>query len=998
MPNAHLRWILDYLQRVVPPADQPGTDDAELLRQFASRGDQSAFELLVWRHGRMVLDVCRRVLRDELEAEDAFQATFLVLARRARTIGRHGSVGAWLYRVAYRAALAARTRGGRRSELSPAIAESHADPHAVDPADAAAWREVGQVIDGLVNGLPEKYRAPFVLCCFEGKSNREAARELGCPVGTLESWLTRARERLRAGLTRRHLTVPAVLTAAFAGDAAFSATRLVTATVHAAGLFAAGQSPADGAGRPVVLAESLLRGMLATKLKAGVALLLLAGVLTVGAALAEPERPKSAAPPAKPEEVAASGVVSGQVTDEAGRPMPGARVWLRDGRLPPLRFRSADADLQGRFRFGEVQGGMAIVAAVVPDHSFAAATSSVQPGQPAVDIALVVTAEQDLRVQIRGEDDKPVQGAKLVSLSWKTERTDWCWFPLDVLPREKMSIPASDKNGWLTIPRIPRGTNFRLFVDHPDFARQEFVGPAVPKKAATIRMERGWPLTVFAVQADSGKPAKRATVTVTAFPRTYDVYDQPVDDDGKCSLRVGKTGHVTILVNHPELMARRWEQIAKWEDMGDGQTYQFELFRKGKVRGRVVDEKTNKPLSGVSVTMSAGYRKVIALTDSDESGRYELEGPQGTVTLEVRPGAGYRAPEHGSVTVQLDPAMPTEAANLVAQQLPMIRGTVYLPDGKPAAGALVVDDDTSSDHALVADALGRFEFRSRWGHGGVTVSASHPTERLSGGVSLTTAESEPSTECTIRLEPESELVGSLVDPDGKPLPRTKVRLGMEQANGTLTMYSSSESSLTDDGGRFRFAGLNHAWKYRAAVYGPTRDKALAASPWIEPRERTIKLEPVTVPAGTLEPPDAAPLEAPELHCQEWINSGPLNLDSLRGKVVLLEFWASWSGPRLGQLAQVQRDHDLFASKGLVVIGIHPKSTPADRVRAVVREKNLKFPVGLDDSKGTTCAAYGVSGFPYSILVGRDGKVLRTGPHGNMLPAVRRALLYDVKTD
>jgi RNA polymerase sigma factor (sigma-70 family) len=999
MPNAQLRGILDYLQRIVPPADQPAADDSELLRRFATHGDQSAFELLVWRHGRMVLGVCRRVLRDEQEAEDAFQATFLVLARRARTIGRRGSVGAWLYRVAYRAALAARARRGRRAELSPAIADRLTDLHAVDPADAAAWREVALVIDGLVNGLPEKYRAPFVLCCFEGKSNREAARELGCPVGTLESWLTRARARLRAGLSRRRLTLPAALTAASAGNAAFSATWLVTATVNAAGLFAAGESPVDRAGGPVALAEGLLRGTLTTKLKAGAALLLLACALAVGAAVAEPERAKSAAPPATPEEVAHKAVVTGQVTDQAGRPMPGARVWLRDGRLPPFRFRTTDADTQGRFRFGDVERGSVNVAAIVPDHSFAATAvgTSFQLGRPALDLTLVVTAAQDLRVQVRDADDKPVQGAKLTSLSWKTDRTEWCWFPLDVLPQEKMSIPVSDKDGRLTISGVPFGTRVRLFFDHPDFARQEFVSKGTPEKAFTVRMERGWPLTVFAVEADSGKPAKRATVTVTGIPHGYDVYDQPVDDDSKCTVRMGKAVEVTINVYHPELMARTWERIHKWEDMGDGQTYHFKLYRKGKVRGRVVDDKTNKRLPEVRVLMDGGSRKTIASGVTDESGRYELEGPAGSVTLDVQAGAGYLPVEHGAVTLQLGPAMPAEAANLVAQKLPMVHGNVYLPDGKPAVGVLVVDDGLGGYRTRFTDAAGRFEFRLQQDRGSPFVTASHPTENLSGAATLTVAELEQGAECSIHLEPESELQGTLLDPEGKPLVRTKVRLGLQQASGNSTMYSRSESCLTDAAGQFRFRGLNRAWKYRAAVYGPTVDRPLAASSWIEPREKTITLDPITVPAGTLEPPDEAPLVAAELHCQAWINSAPLKLASLRGKVVLLEFFAAWNGPRLDELALVQRTHELFADKGLVVIGIHASPATVDQVSALVRERKLTFPVGLDEAKGTTCADHGMHGFVYGMLIGRDGKILHTGLHGNMLPAVRRALLYDVKT-
>src|SRR5262249_4735029 len=154
--------------------------------------------------GLLVLNVCRRVLRDEDDAEDAFQATFLVLARRARSIRRGESLGSWLYKVAYRAALAARAarkRAGRRTPL--------ADLPAPEPADDPVGRAPRPVLDEEVSRLPDKYRAPFVLCYLEGKTTDEAAEPLGCPRGTVGTRLAWARERLRSRLARRGVALSA---------------------------------------------------------------------------------------------------------------------------------------------------------------------------------------------------------------------------------------------------------------------------------------------------------------------------------------------------------------------------------------------------------------------------------------------------------------------------------------------------------------------------------------------------------------------------------------------------------------------------------------------------------------------------------------------------------------------------------------------------------------------------------------------------------------------
>jgi RNA polymerase sigma factor (sigma-70 family) len=284
MQSQQLQPVIQHLRSAAAAADRAGLSDAELLGRYASGHEESAFELLVWRHAGLVLGVCHRVLRHEQDALDAFQATFLALAKRARAIGRRESVGGWLYKVAYRVALRAHARAAGRAAREQPLGEQSPVSQAADPCTEAGLRELRQVLDEQVNRLPEKYRAVLVLRCLAGKSSAEAARDLRCPVGTVESRLARARARLRAALVRRGYAVPAaLLTSGLSGNAASAGIppALVSSTLRAALLFAAGQTAATGAAsaQAITLAKGVLRAMFLTKLKCGAVVLLVAGVL-----------------------------------------------------------------------------------------------------------------------------------------------------------------------------------------------------------------------------------------------------------------------------------------------------------------------------------------------------------------------------------------------------------------------------------------------------------------------------------------------------------------------------------------------------------------------------------------------------------------------------------------------------------------------------------------------------------------------------------------------
>jgi RNA polymerase sigma-70 factor (ECF subfamily) len=273
------------LRRVEVLRELADATDGQLLTRFLGAREETAFEALVRRHGPMVFGVCRRVLGHAQDAEDAFQATFLVLARKAASVRPRDLVGHWLYGVAYRTALKARTLHLKRRSR-----EKQVDPMPDLPGAAPApdvWGEVRPLLDRELSLLPAKYRSAVVLCDLEGQTHKEAARRLGCPEGTLSVRLSRARQLLARRLARRGAaTAGAALAAVLTQNAAASVpAALVSSTVRAAAPFAAGHAAAGLVPAEVaMLTEGVLKTMRMTKFTAAVATIVLlgGGVLVCG--------------------------------------------------------------------------------------------------------------------------------------------------------------------------------------------------------------------------------------------------------------------------------------------------------------------------------------------------------------------------------------------------------------------------------------------------------------------------------------------------------------------------------------------------------------------------------------------------------------------------------------------------------------------------------------------------------------------------------------------
>lgn len=254
--------------------------DRQLLERFAQTGDEAAFAAVVDRHGAMVLSVCRRVLGNVQDAEDAFQAVFLVLARKAGSQTWQDSVGNWLHGVSLRVALKARTAGARRRRR-----ESQA-PQPIAGGAEEQLADLRRVLDEELAKLPARYRAPLILCYLEGKTRDEAAEELGWSSGSVKGRLERGRELLKSRLEARKMTLPSVLAAGLLLDGSASASvpsALAAATVQAGVQFSAGPVSASVIAPSIVhLAQGALNAMLIAKIKISAFVLSIAGLFGLG--------------------------------------------------------------------------------------------------------------------------------------------------------------------------------------------------------------------------------------------------------------------------------------------------------------------------------------------------------------------------------------------------------------------------------------------------------------------------------------------------------------------------------------------------------------------------------------------------------------------------------------------------------------------------------------------------------------------------------------------
>jgi RNA polymerase sigma factor (sigma-70 family) len=654
MATATLSKLLGHIRKLAAGRCAYHGADRQLLDDFAARRDEAAFTALVSRHGPMVLHVCRRVLSQEQDAEDAFQATFLVLARHAASIRKRDTIAGWLHGVAFRTAMKAKRSAARRRNHENRL-RSTSPPKIESPN----WDDVQSVLDEELQRLPGCYREAFVLCILEGKSSTEAAAELGSPEGTVKSRVSRARRILQDRLARRGIQLAILLAAlsvaAGAGRAALPAS-LAQSVVRFGLLVAAGKSVAGILPSHIAaLAAGVTRTMFLNKIKIVVALLLALGfgvggatILVHGFAQAPANeaasakddaiQPKVRSADATKEDTARRREVSGRVLDPSGKPVAGARlfaprpriadpIWITDFVLKQV----GTADVEGHFKLDLVsptREDRDYLVAYAP--GFGVDWVGLGRGERLQDIALRLVKDVPITGRVINTEGRPIAGAS-VSVSSifvpAHEKLDdflagWLrdWRQSLSTPQKRLVIPLdgvagaaeTDKDGRFTL----RGAGSERIV------QLSFAGAGLARANPHVITRAGFNAGPY--NAVLRKAENRKFLSMNPFPGLY--------------------APALMFVAEP------------------GRT----------IEGTVKDAAGGKPIAGCRLWASVGWGASISAV-SDAGGHYRLEG------LPIRAG-GYdvfaRAPTGAPYLIRHAHAASVEGNAPIQLGIVLVRGAV----------------------------------------------------------------------------------------------------------------------------------------------------------------------------------------------------------------------------------------------------------------------------------------------------------------------------------
>jgi RNA polymerase sigma factor (sigma-70 family) len=920
MVTAPLGTLLGHIQRLTAGRGAGSWTDRQLLDDFAARRDEAAFAALVSRHGPMVLRVCRRVLNHEQDAEDAFQATFLVLARSTGSIRKRDTVGAWLHGVAYRTAMKAKRSAARRRNH-----EARLRPVAAQAAPGPSWDEVQALLDEEVHRLPPSFRQAFVLCVLEGKGVAEAAAELGCKEGTVKSRVNRARQLLGRRLARRGIKLAVLLAALSVADGAARAALpagLARATVRFGLLVAAG-GPAAGAipSHVAALAAGVTRAMWTGKLKLATAVLLAVGLVAAAGALARQalatgEQPGGQASPARgqgPEPAAAErpaadetgGVaVRGHVLDPDGKPVRGAKLLFLPGwaREDPHTL-SATSSADGQFRFTlprpraanagwEMPGEDIDVIAAAEGYGFALARLS-KPGE-AADLTLRLVRD-DVPIQGRLLDlqGRPVAGARV-----RINGLEPLYAPQLYVPRTGdltdwlAALKANQKDPWdlerthftglsglgfdLLFPPVTTGEDGRFElrgIGRERLACLRIDGPTIATQLVNVMTRRGekicLPLSrrrpkgetityfgaAFDVPAeptrpvvgvvrdrDSGKPLAGVTVEASKVANPFNISNYnaglvraTTDKDGRyrlVGLPKGDDNRLLATANDlPYLHAVR--TVENTPGLGPV-TVDFELRHGVRVKGRVTEKGTDKPLrASVAYYCFSDNPNAKEIPPTFDGPTGCSTGEDGAFQLVALPGRGVIAVQvshndrylngvgadrikgrridmgglecldtysfpcqiwNFNTLVEIAPAPGDESLICDVTVVPgrTLTGTVEGPDGKPLPGAHRRGWDTPLPGSEFTESGLNPDRPQRR-----VLEFVHDARKLAGLLVLRGDEKGP---LRVRLEPWAAVTGRLLTPGGEPL--TGVRVSCEAGD-----------AYPDRQGRFRIEGLTPGRDY-----------------------------------------------------------------------------------------------------------------------------------------------------------------------------------------
>jgi RNA polymerase sigma factor (sigma-70 family) len=641
MATAQLGAVLRHIRDLAALPKRSEQTDGALLRAFLAQNDQTALEALLQRHGPMVLRVCRRALGNVHDAEDALQATFLVLAQNAASIRKRESLASWLHGVAYRMATDARRAAARRHRHE---SRAHSTP-ARDPVLSAAWRELQMLLDEEIAGLPDGLRAPFVLCCLESLSCAETAQQLGLPETTVRKRLSRARKLLQQRLTRRGVSLATVLAAAVGANDALAVPRwLVGPTAQAATQITAGQAIKAGpvSAKVITLVEGVNQAMLLSKCKRALLLLLCTAIVGTGVGLAAlhgagaesgpiawqasqeatseglKERLQSADAPAKDKDAVK---FAGLVLDAEGKPAAGAEVAL----LGEPKSNSPDnvgfsekalahgrADIDGRFRLNVARAALAdyrAVYAIVGKAGHGLAWAKAELTMPSHETLVRLAPEKIVRGRLIDLQGQPTVGVRVSvsmlhghGLAWKNSGVT----AFVSSPKGFTAWPSpatTGKDGKFTIAGLSPDLGGALAIDGEEFTATHAeikAGKENRNQEVNLTQSPARILEGLVTTADSGKPVPRASIVcLDGGAPAYTV----TDEKGRYRLRVAGGGHpgapsgISAVPPEGQPYLRQTAPF-EWPQGAVKHRINLALARGVSVRGIVTDAASGKPIAG----------------------------------------------------------------------------------------------------------------------------------------------------------------------------------------------------------------------------------------------------------------------------------------------------------------------------------------------------------------------------------------------------------------
>ncbi len=672
--------VLRHVQTIFRGGSSSALTDGQLIDRYSS-GDpdaaEAAFAALVERHAGMVFGLCKAVLRDPHDAEDALQATFLVLARRARSIREPGSVAGWLARVARRVAIRAKARSAARRAREREAAEREARRLMGAPANAFA--ELYEEIDR----LPERLRGPVVLCDLEGLSYEQAAGQLLVPVGTVRSRLSRARGRLADRLRRRGIA-PCAVAAGLAPPAATTEAIIRAAIDLAAGRAVAGPISAES----VRLASSHIRSGLMVRIGMIATALVSAGLVALGAGMRTTPREAVAAEAPMPtraiadKPAPAGKMVFARVVDAQGKPVAGQDVYVVDGRGRPRSFKTDAAGLVRVPDDGdEVRRQLAVVA--IPDEKTIGWATVGRDDDRATgkeDDPLTLSLEprdSPITGTVVDRGGRPIAGVKVRLEQMRDETNGWLLAHGVTFPGWPI-VGVSDDRGRYSIP-LPRGASGFMWFHH-----RRYVGPGTAFKAdrtplGPTTLEPAGGIVGVVTEAATGRPVAGAIIGAqTLEHRPGRVLnggwgEATTDDRGRFEIGGLAAGVYNLLfVRAPEgrrtMIASAVEGVrVKVDQDARADLTAIDPHRRN-LRGTVVDATTKAPLAGVSVGYYGTGRPrsgaAVMSTQTDAAGRFELTVPPGPSYVYVMDGG--RVTHSSSRDVDVPEARDSEPVQLLA--------------------------------------------------------------------------------------------------------------------------------------------------------------------------------------------------------------------------------------------------------------------------------------------------------------------------------------------